>query len=345
MKTPAPQTQAGRTKLASKGQALKDKSFPIPNLAYLKKAIRAKGRTPPAKWPALKALIRRRARELNATNAPGVKGTWAFSGGGREVIDLSDSGGTGTSSKAPKRMRGMQPMASMGTVQMHRAGPSKFSVTHAATGQHIGVLNNTGGAWTPVHTSGKTLEQAGSARGALMNLISHHNQLTASKPSTTGDGPKKPGVMKAKKLNTTSSRKLPPANKGGTASGAWSSKNYSNIQLATPATSSSSGPRMTTMSGSGLNHQGARAYVKARKAGRSHGHAMIFAKNVQNLRSAKAVPNAEAGSGSATPVQPAGRIRKSGKARPGDIKVTAAKTAKNNASGLQRTKGPMRSPK
>jgi len=48
-------------------------------LGYLKKAIRAKGRTPSSKWPALARLIRANAKRLGATNAPGVKGTWAFS--------------------------------------------------------------------------------------------------------------------------------------------------------------------------------------------------------------------------------------------------------------------------
>lgn len=74
-----PESAAGRRSLAKQGKALSDGSFPIPDVSYLKKAIRAKGRTPSSKWPALARLIRRRAHELHATNAPGVKGTWAFS--------------------------------------------------------------------------------------------------------------------------------------------------------------------------------------------------------------------------------------------------------------------------
>lgn len=80
MKTPAPERAAGRKKLAAKGQALPGGSDPIPDVAYLKKAIRSVGRLDPAKRPALKALIRKRAGELGALNAPGVKGTWAFQG-------------------------------------------------------------------------------------------------------------------------------------------------------------------------------------------------------------------------------------------------------------------------
>jgi hypothetical protein len=90
MKTPAPERAAGRKKLAAEGKALPDGSEPIPNLAYLKKAIRSVGRLDPAKRPALKALIVRRAKELNALNAPGVKGTWAFQGSGQNpAVTLS----------------------------------------------------------------------------------------------------------------------------------------------------------------------------------------------------------------------------------------------------------------
>jgi len=60
--TPPSETAEGRRKLAAKGHALPDGSFPIPNVAYLKKAIQAFGR---AKNPAAaKAHIIRRARAL-----------------------------------------------------------------------------------------------------------------------------------------------------------------------------------------------------------------------------------------------------------------------------------------
>jgi hypothetical protein len=76
--TPAPERAAGRRKLAAEDKALPDGTDPIPDLDYLKRAIRSVGRLDPSKRPALKALIRKRARELGALNAPGVKGTWAF---------------------------------------------------------------------------------------------------------------------------------------------------------------------------------------------------------------------------------------------------------------------------
>lgn len=81
MKTPAPERAANRRKLAAAGQALPGGSEPIPDVEYLKKAIRSVGRLDPSKRPALKKLIVKRARELKATSAPGVKGTWAFQGG------------------------------------------------------------------------------------------------------------------------------------------------------------------------------------------------------------------------------------------------------------------------
>lgn len=78
MKTPAPQRAAGRKRLAAQGKALPGGEDPIPNLDYLKRAIRSVGRLDPSKRPAAARLIRKRAKQLGATNTPGVKGTWAF---------------------------------------------------------------------------------------------------------------------------------------------------------------------------------------------------------------------------------------------------------------------------
>lgn len=55
-----------RKKLASKGEAMPDGSFPIPDVMSLKRAIKAIGR---AKDPeAVKAHIKRRAKALGATD-------------------------------------------------------------------------------------------------------------------------------------------------------------------------------------------------------------------------------------------------------------------------------------
>lgn len=95
MKTPVAERAAGRKKLAARGQALPDGTAPVPDLAYLKKAIRAKGRVSPAKWPALKKLIVKRARQLGATGAPGVKGTWAFQAANdARAVELAGAGTT-----------------------------------------------------------------------------------------------------------------------------------------------------------------------------------------------------------------------------------------------------------
>ncbi len=55
-----------RDKHAAAGVAMADKSFPIPNVEFLKKAIRAFGRAEESRKPAVKAHIKRRARALGA---------------------------------------------------------------------------------------------------------------------------------------------------------------------------------------------------------------------------------------------------------------------------------------
>lgn len=74
--TPAPQRAAGRRKLAKAKKALPDGSFPIPNVDYLGRAIRAVGRAAPGKRPALARLIRKRARELGSAGMAKLKGSW-----------------------------------------------------------------------------------------------------------------------------------------------------------------------------------------------------------------------------------------------------------------------------
>jgi hypothetical protein len=70
--TPVHETTEGREKLASQGKAMPSKSggaprFPIPNVEYLKKAIRAVGRAK-GDHAVVRRYIMRRARELGATN-------------------------------------------------------------------------------------------------------------------------------------------------------------------------------------------------------------------------------------------------------------------------------------
>lgn len=81
-------TTASRKQLASKGQAMKDNSFPTPNRDYLERAIRSIGRAPASKRPALKAYLRRRARALGATDLL-KKGALSMSNADVEALELA----------------------------------------------------------------------------------------------------------------------------------------------------------------------------------------------------------------------------------------------------------------
>jgi hypothetical protein len=179
MKTPAPQRAAGRRKLAAKGQALADGSEPIPDLAYLKKAIRSVGRLDPSKRPALKALIRKRARELGALNAAGVKNTWAFANDDGQAIEMATMTG-----KMP-RVRGAA------DVTVTRSGPGSVTVMHKSTGTKVGTLDKGKAGWQATHRTGKKMEPAPTMAGSLNSLIGAHNKLAAGQPATAdmaGDG-------------------------------------------------------------------------------------------------------------------------------------------------------------
>jgi hypothetical protein len=171
VKTPAPQRAAGRKKLAAAGMALSDGTAPIPDVAYLRKAIRAKGRVDPAKWPALKKLIVKRARELKATNAPGVKGTWAFQAANdKEAVDLAVTA------------RAMMPVRGGGDVQLARAG-GKITAVHKGSGRKIGTIAPSGKGWAGTHADGTATGGSGSQQGALTGLIGYHNARARRSPA------------------------------------------------------------------------------------------------------------------------------------------------------------------
>src|SRR5690348_7226619 len=73
--TASPTSTVGRKALAKKGQTAYGDSYPVPNVAYLKKALKAVGRVASGKRAKLGAFLRKRARELGAWNV--IKGTWA----------------------------------------------------------------------------------------------------------------------------------------------------------------------------------------------------------------------------------------------------------------------------
>jgi hypothetical protein len=87
-KTPPHETKAGRQALVKKKQALSDGSFPIPNLSYLKKALKAVGRATPGKRPVLAALIRKRAKVIPGGLAV-LKGSWADNTQSAKAMELA----------------------------------------------------------------------------------------------------------------------------------------------------------------------------------------------------------------------------------------------------------------
>jgi hypothetical protein len=143
VKTPPVQRAAARKRLAAKGHALKDGTAPVPDLAYLRKAIRAKGRVDPAKWPALKRLIIKRARQLKATNAPGVKGTWPFQAANdSEAISLATT------------TRRMPVVHGPADVQLSRTAPGMITAQHKTSGMKIGVITPSGKGYAGKHADG-----------------------------------------------------------------------------------------------------------------------------------------------------------------------------------------------
>lgn len=262
VKTPAPERTAGRKALAAKGQALADGTDPIPDLAYLKKAIRSKGRVDPSKWPALKALIRKRARELGALDEPGVKGTWAFEAANdAEGIELAMM-------TRPARVRGT------GDVSCKRTAPGEVTVTHKPTGMRIGTLKPAQhGGWQGTHATGKPSPASGSMAGALSGLIGLHNKVAASAPS-----PEPAGSVHAMAAHEAA------------------------LELAgalpyTSAATSTDGPRVTSMGGAKTTLAPAAhaVYRKLRAKGVKHGQALAMAKRAAAMRARRADPKALSG--------------------------------------------------
>lgn len=255
MKTPAPERAAGRRKLAAAGKALPGGEEPIPDLAYLKKAIRSVGRLDPSKRPALKALIRKRAKELNALNAPGVKGTWAFQAANEtEAIDLATA-------------RRMPLIRGAADVQMARTAPGVISVMHKSTGMKVGKITPKGAGYGAAHSDGTATPASGSQQGALAGLIRYHNQMAAQKNAKARDAAQAPG------------------------SGIAAVRGYAGEQPAldfasVPANSASDGPRVTSMAGEaspaasklGLAPEAAKVYAKLRGKGMKRGQALALAK-------------------------------------------------------------------
>jgi hypothetical protein len=130
----SPTSTAGRKGLAKQGNALPDGSFPIPNAAYLKKAIKAVGRAPASKRPALARLIKKRARQLGAAKAKGVKGTWAMQNSNMLLATpaASASDGPRVTGMAKAGAMGLKPHQVSAYAKMRKKGvPQKNAVALA----------------------------------------------------------------------------------------------------------------------------------------------------------------------------------------------------------------------
>lgn len=113
----SPTSTAGRKAAAKKGNALPDGSFPIPNASYLKKAVRAVGRAPASKRPAIKRLIKKRAAQLGAQGA--VKGTWVMD---NATPAVSSSDGPRVTGMAKTAKMGLAPHQATAYAKMRKKG-------------------------------------------------------------------------------------------------------------------------------------------------------------------------------------------------------------------------------
>jgi hypothetical protein len=274
VKTPAPQRAAGRRALKAKGQTLPGTtSFPTPNVAYWHKALRSVGRVPAGKRPALASYLKKRAKQLGI---PGhVKGTWLEKSPAAAMANDTEAVELAMTARRMPLIRGAA------DIQMARSAPGTVTVRHKSSGMHIGTLKavDNDGQWMATHApTGAKMPKAASMQGALSSLIAHHNRKA----------------------------KLPPAQQDGTASysgaGIASVKGYANgeqqaldfagaLPVSSPASSSSDGPRVTTM-GAGkkvagkapvklsaklnLDPAAATIYARLRKRGMKHGQALAM---------------------------------------------------------------------
>lgn len=209
---PAPQRAAGRKKLAAQGAALPDGSFPIPNVDYLKRAVRSVGRAPASKRPALKALIAKRAKALGATSV--IKGTWV-----NPAKSMANDGEA--MELAMKAARRMPVIRGAADIQLSRSGPGQITAMHKSSGRKIGTIVPKGRGYAGTHADGKPTGASGGQQGALAGLIQYHNGL-ARNPAATS-----------------------------LANGARALDLAGALPVSTPANSSSDGPRVTSMGGSG----------------------------------------------------------------------------------------------
>lgn len=278
VKTPPAERAAGRRKLAAKGQALPaapggEPSFPIPDLNYLKRAIRSVGRAPASKRPALAALIRKRARQLKATNAPGVKGTWAFQGTAKTMTAEAAA----LEFAATAFARRLPIVRGAADIQAARTAPQAVTIRHKSTGMKVGTIvpAAAGTGYQGVHADGTRTAKAPTVAAAVTGLVAYHNRQA--------------------------SRRLPPAQQGGVASypgstapkvraytgGVQEMLDLSGALPHASAVSVTDGPRITTAGGAGkpkaapagaMTAEARLVYAKLLKKGLSPKAALAMAK-------------------------------------------------------------------
>lgn len=147
-----------------------DGSFPMGSVPYLKKAIKAVGRAPAGKRPALRRLIRKRARALHATGAKGVAGTRAMSMSGTgQGLELS------TTATRPRHRELVDPR----NVSVHRSG----NIT-TGTGMKLGTIKAANGMYRATHTDGHETEPSRTAAIAVARLAAYHNAEAQRRPGS-----------------------------------------------------------------------------------------------------------------------------------------------------------------
>jgi hypothetical protein len=109
-------------------------------------------------------------------------------------------------------------------VQLSRSGPGTITAMHKSTGMKVGTITPKGRGYTGTHADGKATGASGGQQGALAGLIAYHNGLARN----------------------------PAESAASLANGARAALDLAGaLPASTPANSSSDGPRVTTMGGTG----------------------------------------------------------------------------------------------
>jgi hypothetical protein len=165
-------------------------------------------------------------------------------------------------------------------VQLRRTGPGMITVQHKSTGMKVGTITPKGNGWQGMHATGTATGASGSQQGALTGLIAFHNQQAAKAGAAAG-------------AKTYTAAEQDAVDLAGA------------LPVSTPASSSSDGPRVTSMgsgktaaapagSPSGLSPYAAAIYRKFIAKGMKPAVALAFAKRADAMHAKAAGPKASA---------------------------------------------------